>query len=580
MAHLFSVYLGVESENGFSGFVAEDNFYCILEIKEGFSSEKGRLVLRTIADTLKQLPIKGLNDFDAALDKCIKENSLPMDLSLSAAYKIDSILYLKTIGEGEVLIRRNNQFATLIKENNTASGKIEENDLFIFSTKYFTQELNGVSELEPVFDHKKPVEIVEALTPIMKEKNDKGAICLFVQFIEKQDEQFGESTVLQTKPGRSVHIRFPSLHTILPFFSAYKKKIGIFLGIFILFLLLILNSGKLFIQKKQMSSTKSYDTVNQEVRGKIDEAGNIVSSDLKGASRLLSESYALIAEYKQKTKDTKTKELEQFLEEKKKEFLRIKTVISEEVTDLALEEEGAKGDIFALYGDTLSILNKKGSIYLFSLEKNTLKRFKKTELTNANLIAQYEKKTYVYKQSAGIYEITEDGIIKKIIEQDDSWSNLISIQGYNANLYIVDAGTDDIYKYIGGESGFSGKTSYLQSGKPDLTKANALAIDSALYISLPDTVLKYLTGVKQDFQLAFPVDADSLSITKVITYKDVDTIYVWEKGKGLIYVFDKDGSYKFQVASSNLLKATDVVVYKDNAFGIIGNKIYSFALGQ
>ena len=185
---------------------------------------------------------------------------------------------------------------------------------------------------------------------------------------------------------------------------------------------------------------------------------------------------------------------------------------------------------------------------------------------------------YIYKKSAGIYEIAEDGTMKKVIENDDSWSNLISIQGYNANLYMVDAGTDDVYKYIGGESGFSGKTSYLQSGKPDLTKANALAIDSALYISLPDTVLKYLSGVKQDFQLAFPADADSLSISKIITYKDADSIYVWEKGKGLLYIFGKDGSYQSQIESLNLSKATDVIVYKNSAYGIIGNKIYSFSL--
>jgi len=91
-------------------------------------------------------------------------------------------------------------------------------------------------------------------------------------------------------------------------------------------------------------------------------------------------------------------------------------------------------------------------------------------------------------------------------------------------------------------------------------------------------VLKYLSGVKEDFKLIIPADEETLSITKVITYKDDDNIYLWEKGKGLLYVYSKDGSYKFQVYSSNLSKATDVVVYKSNAYGLMGNKIYSFSL--
>ena len=114
MDQIFSVYLGAESEKGFSGFVAENNFYCILEIIEGHTGEQGRMVLQKIVERIKQSTITGLNEFDSALNECIKKNSLPLNFSLSAGYQIDNILYLKTIGEGEILIRRGNQFATLI----------------------------------------------------------------------------------------------------------------------------------------------------------------------------------------------------------------------------------------------------------------------------------------------------------------------------------------------------------------------------------------------------------------------------------------------------------------------------------
>jgi len=40
MDQIFSVYLGAESEKGFSGFVAENNFYCILEILKDIRESK------------------------------------------------------------------------------------------------------------------------------------------------------------------------------------------------------------------------------------------------------------------------------------------------------------------------------------------------------------------------------------------------------------------------------------------------------------------------------------------------------------------------------------------------------------
>ncbi len=47
----FAVYFGKEREDGFSGFIVEDNFCFVLEVEEGLSSEKGREVL----DKLKKI---------------------------------------------------------------------------------------------------------------------------------------------------------------------------------------------------------------------------------------------------------------------------------------------------------------------------------------------------------------------------------------------------------------------------------------------------------------------------------------------------------------------------------------------
>ena len=45
-------YLGKEKDNGFSGFLSEDNFFLILEVEEGLTAERGREIIKSIKETL------------------------------------------------------------------------------------------------------------------------------------------------------------------------------------------------------------------------------------------------------------------------------------------------------------------------------------------------------------------------------------------------------------------------------------------------------------------------------------------------------------------------------------------------
>ena len=49
--------------------------------------------------------------------------------------------YLKTVNQGKVYIRRNNKLALLIERDETASGYIKEEDVFVFTFNRFMKLL-------------------------------------------------------------------------------------------------------------------------------------------------------------------------------------------------------------------------------------------------------------------------------------------------------------------------------------------------------------------------------------------------------------------------------------------------------
>ena len=215
-------------------------------------------------------------------------------------------------------------------------------------------------------------------------------------------------------------------------------------------------------------------------------------------------------------------------------------------------------------------------IYSLSLVKKSLEKVNISDIKLASIIASYEDLIFYYIQGEGIFKIT-DGKAKKIISNDKAWKEIISMSIYNGNIYVLDKGNDEIYKYLVAEGGYSDKQSYFATGSAvDLAEANSMAIDSAVYVGFSDYVAKYISGTRDEFKTNFP--EENISLTKVFTNKQLDKVYAWDKSAGVIYIFDKKGAYEKQIKSSILSKASDFVVFKDSVYALLGAKIYTVGL--
>jgi hypothetical protein len=64
----------------------------------------------------------------------------------------------------------------------------------------------------------------------------------------------------------------------------------------------------------------------------------------------------------------------------------------------------------------------------------------------------------------------------------------------------------------------------------------------------------------------------------VITSKDLNKVYNWDKKNAAIYILGKNGTYEREVRSVIFARGSDVVVYDKAAYILMKEKIYEVNL--
>ena len=246
--------------------------------------------------------------------------------------------------------------------------------------------------------------------------------------------------------------------------------------------------------------------------------------------------------------------------------------------DLEIIDDQAVGNKFYLSDSQLSILDKiNGRIYNLNISQKSHSVIKNNLIKKAVAVSNYDDNVYFISQTDGVYRNQEDKI-KKIIDADADWGQIVDFWVYNGNLYLLDNVKDEIYKYLVAQDGYSAKSSYIKTGKINLQSSSSIAIDSSVYLLVNNQVIKFTSGLRQDFKLQLP--QAGLIFNKIYADDISDKIYLRSKNNSTIYLFNKDGSY-FEQISSSIIKSADDFVVSEKLQKILllkKNKIYSIDL--
>ena len=144
----FAVYVGKETETGFTGFISDMDIFLVIKVDDGVEREVGERALKIINEEVLNASIERLVDFDSVLTDVIKNLNFPLHFSLAAGLVKDSHLFLKTNGSGSILIKRQKEFVSIISGDNIASGTYLSDDMYIFTTQEMIQQFGNIESMK------------------------------------------------------------------------------------------------------------------------------------------------------------------------------------------------------------------------------------------------------------------------------------------------------------------------------------------------------------------------------------------------------------------------------------------------
>jgi hypothetical protein len=569
----------------------------------------GREVLSQIhREYYENLSGSAFERLTATVQKISENNE---NLELIAAVLLGKALCLAIFGEGKVFLKRGERAGVLLKGNGglqTASGFLEENDLLVLGSWRFFEAV-GSGVLKASLEGGSASEAVETLAPVVLGRSDMAAAAAILACVQKEEElpiqamasseenlsppiptsipNEEKSTSSSPKVNLLDRLRFKLFsRRRSPIFvrseAAEKKKRLYFLASLIL--LTLLGVSLVFGMRRRMAEKKHLQArqLVQEAEEKLNQ-GKTLSASQPTEGRVLGEEAQRIAS-QALALSPKNNEEADFLKREAEKFL---ASLGQEVAlaeptvfmDLNIISDGANGVALGLAEKNLIVLDEaKKKVYLLSVEKKSQTVIDFTAEQASRLTAA-DKKAFVLA-GKGIYVINflpKSASLK--IEKDEVWREITGLGAYAGNLYLLDKGAGNIWRYLATEEGFGSRKSWFSGTPPDLSGGISLAIDGAIWVLKKEGISKFNLGKEESFSLN-RMPENFLEPVKIFTSAEAENLYVLDKGRGKIYVIAKNGDFKAVYAWDGFKNAQDLAAVESikKLFVLSGAKIYEVGL--
>ena len=358
-------------------------------------------------------------------------------------------------------------------------------------------------------------------------------------------------------------------------------------------LIAVLIAGIGIQYKKSLDRKKDQDfsTYLQSARDDYAAAQNLQSlNPAETKNKLISSKDNLNKALKLKSGNSEALNLKKQLDENSDKLLQQFTSANfPEFLDLNLVKKDFKASWMSLSGSSLLVLDP-GSKTLVSIDvaKKSNKVLAGQDTLGDGTFASINGNfAFVYSKDKGVIRVdtTNSGAIASksatVAKVDKDLSGVADIVGFSSNIYLLDKGGNQIWKYLATADGYSDKKTYLNSGvKADFSQAIRMQIESSIYVlKASGEIARYTRGAVDTFSLS-GLDKGVKDPKSFFTSSDVDNVYILDSGNSRLVVVDKKGVYKAQYQGDKFAVASDVVADEKGkkAYLLDGSKIYSMDL--
>jgi len=544
--------VGGEDGEHWSQTYANSPLFVVAEVWGEQAVESGKTFLENIQTRSKTSLPTTLAEFQHFLESCVPENP---PLAYTAGLVHEDFLYLTIGRSGRVYVKRGDKTSSLLVKEGSASGRLQVADLVILASEGLAQTITP-EEMTQLLKSGHPREIAEALGPKLH-----GGVGVPV----------AAGVILEILPG--VKVRSPlvlghfltnlktRLDGIKDLVGGRRIKVKPLGLVVVLLVVLLAGSIGWGVRKQQLQTRqKALNLKLIEWSHKYEEGLALVELNPVRSRELLTEvKQALEIELGQE--QTPNSSVTDFLQKVKTGLLsayKRTDVALAPFFELELVKAQGEGEALALYEDNLAVYDSRNTaVYLVSLTTKA-SRIVAGSLP-AKAIAIHGEEIYLAADKV-VRVSGKRTTPETVLESDAEWGQLQAISAYAGNIYLLDTGKNQIWKYIRTETGYSSRQNYLAADiNVDFSTASKILIDASIWITKAGEILKFTQGRQDNFRLQ-GLDEPLGGQTMIYIDDTTKNLYILDADKKRVVVVDKDGVYQAQYHWQEEAEITDLVV--------------------
>ncbi len=368
--------------------------------------------------------------------------------------------------------------------------------------------------------------------------------------------------------------------------TGQERRMQTYIGMGLVALLVVLISVG-YVQRLKTLRVQTYSTLSQRVGGLITDSRQVAVSDPARARTDLSDARTAVEQYLSGKPGApytlQAQQLTQNITSAEQSVFQVYpvtlspfiplSVVAPQLSAPRMATDG-KGDL--LFADTM------GNIIGISTKDKS--KFSYSTQT-------YGPDISVVGGDTGTFGFTAKGVVvippKKMeatvaIQPDELWGDITMIDTFAGNVYLLDQGNGEIWKYPVLDTGFGTRKRWFAAGiTPDLSKVVDMRVTGDVWLlTSTGKILKYTRGAPQKFPMTgFPFTSTDGSLANPQAL-DVNgsSVYVLESGASRVDVFQDDGTYVKQYTADDFAKATDIAIADGKMYVLVPSGVEWFGL--
>jgi hypothetical protein len=497
--------------------------------------------------------------------------------------------------------------------SNIASGRLEENDKIIIATTDIS-EIASQQKIKELLSYPSQEHLYNYLTENLKKKSKAkeskidSLACLILEAkskspkIEKEIRPKPMSKITALDLERILNSQSNKFSNIVKnkiqsnsrlskiLIPILKYHVPKYLLIFFLFLLLILSpyvirkiNYEFKIKQVNNLIKRLQETINRSKLSLVYQDQSRAQVLLRQADNFLANVSYLLAQVPSQAKEKVNQSIQLIQQELSEQENGLNNIINitqpEEIADLSKNSYTFNPN---------GILNLEDKLYLYELSSGFLYKIDLNDIENPTLVFVSSKDTFKLGTVQGnslillstpekIYTYGKDdhydtSLLKPSLENT---LNIADMTIYDNNLYLLDKGKLNIWKYAPEANSFNG-SGWLKKDFEGLDTAQSLAVDGNIYVSKIDgTIIEYSQGQKiKEFK---PNVNPSLNKGgQLFTNKEMKNLYILDSENKRIIVLNKQDGFITQYISTEFESLKDLWVTPDekSIYLLDGLKIY------